>query len=115
MRHLREAVVLTTLALSSCMVFQPAEKVVQIETSPPGGMVNVNGILAGTAPCTCSLPRTRGFVEFQILPPREATERLWTQTRTFAWRDLPETGGTLYFDLRLEAAHPVQPVEIRER
>lgn len=101
------------LVLPACTY---APKVVKVETSPPGAMVMLNGLLVGTAPCECVLPRSRGGVlAFEVLPPRESTDHLWTQQRTLAWKQLPAEGAVLYFDLRLEASSPVQPIEIRDR
>ena len=79
-------------------------------------MVNLNGLFVGTSPCTLSLPRSGGGqLEFEVLPPRDSTERLWTQRRTVFWKKLPDQGVTLYFDLRLETVLPTQPYEIRDR
>jgi hypothetical protein len=103
------------LALPACNSLRLSEKVVQVETSPPGAMVNLNGLLVGTAPCSCTVHRSRKPIEFDVLPPRESTERLWTQHRTFTWDQLPAEGAVLYFDLRLEATRPVQPFEVRDR
>jgi len=103
-------------ALPGCALVGVNEKSVKIDTSPPRAMVNLNGLFVGTTPCTISLPRSGGGqLEFEVLPPRDSTERLWTQRRTVLWKKLPNEVVTLYFDLRLEAAMPLQPYEVRVR
>lgn len=92
-----------------------SEKLVKVETAPPGCPVNINGLLAGTTPCTCVVLRRGGYIEFEVLPPRDSAERLWVQRRSFTWAQLPPEGAVLYFDLRLEATSPLQPIEIREQ
>jgi hypothetical protein len=108
---------LALLALPSCGVFRPhQEKMLKIDTVPSGAKVNLNGLLVGTTPCTLVLPRSgTGWLEFEVLPPPESTERLWTQRRTLSWKLLPDEGAALYFDMRLESVLPVQPYEIRDR
>lgn len=101
--------------MTACQMGRSQSKVLKIQTTPPGAKVNVNGLLAGTTPFDCTVPRMRGYIQFEVLPPPETTERLWTQRKTFTWSQLPLEGGVLYFDLRLEETHPVQPVEVRER
>lgn len=116
MRSPLSALLLASLLVPcGCKSLRLSEKVVKVETSPPGAMINLNGLLVGTSPCSFAVPRMGGSIEFEALPPRESTERLWTQSRAFRWDQLPADGAVLYFDLRLEATRPVQPVEVRER
>lgn len=88
----------------------------KVDTTPPGAKVNLNGLLVGTSPCTVILPRSGGGrLEFEVMPPPDATQKLWTQRRTLSWKQLPDHGAALYFDLRLESVLPTQPYEFRDR
>jgi hypothetical protein len=116
MASTRLSLVVCMIALPACALVDASEKRVEVKTSPAGAMVNLNGMFVGTSPCSVVVPRSAGGrLEFEVLPPREGTERLWTQRRTIAWKRLPEEGSVLYFDLRLESVRPTQPYEIRDR
>ncbi len=105
------------LLLPACgLVGRPSEKVVKVDTTPPGAMVNLNGLLVGTSPCSLVLPRSGGgLLEFEILPPPDFTQHLWVQRRTMCWKQLPSEAAVLYFDLNLEPTKPTQTIEVRER
>ncbi len=117
MDPIRTAATALLLLLPGCAsLFDVSEKSVEVNTLPSGALVNLNGVFKGTSPCTFGLPRSGGGrLEFEVLPPRESTERLWTQRRTVSWKQLPDQGAVLYFDLRLESVHPTQPYEVRNR
>jgi hypothetical protein len=112
----RAAVALLGLLALGCSILRPhPTKTVTIDTSPPGAMVTINGLLVGTSPCDCVLPRRGGPQLVEVLPPRDSTERLWVQRREVVWGLLPNEGAVLYFDLRLEGVSPTQSLEIRHR
>jgi hypothetical protein len=75
-------------------------------------------MLVGETPCDLVVPR-QGQITFEVLPPRDrqddGPDRLYVKSRTVPWNQIPDEGGVLYFDLRLEAVEPTQPVEIRHR
>ena len=103
---------MATLMLSSCndlrMATADADKTVRIETAPSGSMVTIDGFLVGTSPCDCVLPRRRQIV-VEVEPPKDTSEKLWPQRRTFDWVRVPATGAVVYFDLRGTAAAVSQP------
>lgn len=117
--HWRRALALGLCAglfpLSACQVFFPRKpRTVTIETTPPGAVVTVGGIMVGTSPCPYAIEPTSRPVLFEVLPPRDSTDLLIVQRRAITWREVAE-GSVLYFDLRIEAREPVKPFEIRHR
>jgi len=106
---------LVSLTLASCGVLGKQEKTMRVETSPPGAKLNLNGLYIGETPHTMVLPRSGGgLLEFEVLPPPDSRERLWTQKRTVYWKQLPDSA-VLYFDLHLESVRPTETIEIRQR
>jgi hypothetical protein len=116
------------LALASCASSDWV--IYDVDSSPQGGLVEVNGIHLGTTPCQIKLRTSERWVGLAnapggwaqggetylviVYPPVNSSEPLYSQSKQVMPAMTPD-GGMLFFNLRLVNVAPVQPVEFRGR